>query len=152
MVEKRQKSRSDSQQDAERSAREAFGREIGVALERGSRQGMDFDGVFDDGIRVVLVEITAQIGRQRGAQAKKICTDVLKLGLARALLQANAPHTNIETYLVFIEADAMRLLEGDAWAARAAAHYNVTPRLVTIAPEIKAAVRDAKIDQDLRQP
>jgi hypothetical protein len=149
---RRVESRSDAQAVAEDAARAAFSTLLGVPLTAAPYERMRFDGLFDDGERVVLIEISAQLGQQRGAQAKKICTDVLKLNFARSLMQAERPTARIETYVVFIDESAKRMLDpgNGNWAARAAKHYGVVPRFVEIDAAVIEDVRRAKPGQDLR--
>ncbi len=123
-----------------------------MTLEPGSCYGMEFDGFNDnDKQHITLIEITAQVGKQKGAQPKKICTDVLKLAFARALLQKDFSNANVEAYVVFIDMDAKELLEGKTWPAHAARYFGVTPHLVKIDDGLVRAVRDAKRRQDIRK-
>ncbi len=146
-------SRSDAQETAGVEALKAFSETVGVALAPKSLQleagvSVALDGYGEDGGRVVVVEVSSQVGPAKAAQVKKVLTDVLKLATVKAQLEADGKR-KVDAFIVFIDEAAARTLRGKSWHALAAKRLGVEPRVVVVSAATLAAVRAAKLAQNL---
>lgn len=120
---------------------------LGVVLQPGRVEvggaAIVVDGVSPD--RSVLVEVYAAIGMPRGAQPKKLATDILKLGWARR--QLGVERCVIVTWDAVVEAYLNR---PGAWLTAARIEAGVEVLLVSpdSNPEAYAAVVAARTRQD----
>jgi hypothetical protein len=81
----------------------AFAKSIGVAiapknlpLEPGVSVALD--GYGETGERVVIVEVSAQVGKAKPAQVKKVLGDVLKLAIVKRSSSATASRSTRASY------------------------------------------------------
>lgn len=74
--------------------------EAGVAVE--------LDGYAQVGRAVIAVEATAQLGRPKPAQQKKVLADALKLALVRSALESQG--LKVRAVIAFIDPEAARWL------------------------------------------
>ena len=85
------------------------------------------DGVNGPGTKIV--EIYARVGKLKGAQTKKVATDILKF----AAIQKQPGHENAKCEIWFVDDQARKSITG--WMKEAANLFNVELRLATDFPE-----------------
>jgi hypothetical protein len=151
---KRQKSDSKAQREAEADALRKLGRALNTEFCRKRdiviRPGVkaQVDGYVETEDSVHLVEVSAQLGKPKAAQKKKIAADVLKLAYPSTVLRERTGK-RIVSKVVFIDAAARDQLHSGGWVSAAAAWQKIETVLVDIDPPLLEAGRNAKADQDL---
>ena len=108
------------------------------------------DGFHKDDRRVTLVEVWAHIGKAKAAQRNKVLSDMLKLALVTSVLRRSCPGLDVESYLVFADVEAAKVVTGKGWASLAAKEFGVESKVITLSPDIVQAIRDAQKKQDIR--
>jgi len=108
------------------------------------------DGFHRDDRSITLVEVWAHIGKAKAAQRNKVLSDMLKLVLVSSVLRRSYPTLNVESYLVFADVNACRVVTGKGWASLAAEEFGVESKIITLSPEVMKAIRDAQRKQDIR--
>jgi hypothetical protein len=108
------------------------------------------DGFHKDDRRVTLVEVWAHIGKAKAAQRNKVLSDMLKLALVTSVLRRSYPVLNVESYLVFADVEAAKVVTGKGWASLAAKEFGVESKVITLSPDIVRAIREAQKKQDIR--
>jgi hypothetical protein len=151
---KRINSRADAQKQAELAALAALSQVIGRSLQ-GKRlliEGctLDVDGFNETDQQITLVEVWAHIGSAKPAQKDKVLKDILKLTLLMRLFERNRPRCTVESYLLFIDDEAARHLQGSSWAAAALREFNIHTKVVPIDTHLRDAVQQAQVLQDIR--
>ncbi len=150
----RTKSDSTAQRVAEGLAMAKLDSMLGVSLRRnhvvGVQDGVNatVDGYFEDDARVILVEATAQLGKPKAAQVKKVATDVLKLSFLAGLLRERSGK-QVVSKIPYIDSQARDQLHNSGWIAAAARRFGIETVVVEIDTAALAAVREAKKEQDL---
>lgn len=108
------------------------------------------DGFHKDDRRVTLVEVWAHIGKAKAAQRNKVLSDMLKLALVTSVLRRSYPGLNVESYLVFADVKAAKVVTGKGWASLAAKEFGVESKVIALSPDIVQAIREAQKKQDIR--
>lgn len=145
---------SDAQQLAEGLMIAEFSRELArplgaTTIPIGTAR-VEVDGFHKDDSRVTLVEVWAHVGKAKSAQRNKVLGDMLKLALVTSVLRRSYPGMNIESYLVFADVEAARVVTGKGWASLAAKEFGVESKVIKLSPDIVQAIREAQKKQDIR--
>lgn len=153
MVEKRTKSNSEVQREAQAEMLSWLSAHIGrplssdVRLDVG-RCTVEVDGFCDEGSQMILVEAWAHIGKAKSAQKQKVQSDILKLIHVRDCLGATS---QVDCIYVFADAEAAKVLSTDCWAGIAAQQHGIQTKVAEISPQTRAAILLAQRDQDIRR-
>lgn len=151
----RSASRSDAQKEAEAEVRLQLGIQLQVSLspkdlDLGEGTRVALDGHFAAVGTATAVEISAQVGKPKPGQQKKILADVLKLALVRTVLESQGQ--SVRSILAFIDEKPATWLSGDGWGALAVKTFKVDVKIVAVDPQIIAKVKSAKVAQNLYVP
>ena len=127
-----------------------LGRELAAETIPVGTARVTVDGFHKDDRRVTLVEVWAHIGKAKAAQRNKVLSDMLKLAFVTSVLRHSYPGLNVESYLVFADIEAGKVVTGNGWASLAAKEFGVESKVVTLSPDIVEAIRAAQKKQDVR--
>jgi hypothetical protein len=151
---KRAASCSDVQQLVEKIMVNEFSRELGRELGRATipigKAKVTVDGFHHDEGHLVLVEAWAHIGKVRKAQRDKVLGDMLKLTLVTSVLRRSDPSLKIESYLLFADQMAARLVNGKGWPSLAAKEFGVATRVIPLSEDVIKTIQEAQRRQDIR--
>jgi hypothetical protein len=151
---KRAASCSDVQQLVEKIMVNEFSRELGRELGRATipigKTRVTVDGFHSCESGLVLVEAWAHVGKVRKAQRDKVRGDLLKLALVTSVLRRSDPAMKIESYLLFADQTAARLLDGKGWPSLAAKEFGVTSRVIPLSVDVIETIKEAQCRQDIR--
>src|SRR6185369_8830627 len=121
---KRTASCSDVQQFAEQLMVSEFSRQLGRELGNTTipigKNKITVDGFHRGDNRITLVEAWAHVGKAKPAQRNKVLSDMLKLAFLSSVLRRSYPSLDVESHLIFADASAAQVVNGNGWAALAA--------------------------------
>jgi len=148
-------SRSDAQKEAEDEVRSQLGAQLQVSLsskdlDLGEGTRVALDGHFAAVGKVIAVEISAQVGKPKAGQQKKILADILKLALVRIVLESQGQ--SVRSILAFIDEKPTKWLSGDGWGALAVRTFKIEVKVVVVDPQLITKVKSAKVEQNLHKP
>jgi hypothetical protein len=151
---KRSGSRSDVQQIAEQLMIGEFSRQLGIELGQATipigKANVTVDGFHKEAHRVTLVEAWAHVGKAKPAQRHKVLSDMLKLALVTSVLRKSYPSLIVESYLVFADFTAAKVLSGRGWASLAAKEFGIATQVITLSDEVINTIKEAQRRQDIR--
>jgi hypothetical protein len=151
---KRSSSRSDVQQLAERLMISQFSQQLGRRLGNADipigKAKITVDGFCKDGSRVTLVEAWAHVGNAKSAQKNKVLGDMLKLAFARSILTRSNPNLEVESYLVFADSAAAKVVNGKGWASLAAKEFHIATQIIHLSDDVIQTIKEAQRKQDIR--
>ena len=130
-------SRSDVQRSVELEVLEALSKQFGCHFSGGrvntGRSYVEIDGMARDPIdgSYTLVEVFAHVGKVKAAQRHKVHADVLKLALARTVLQ-EAGASSVRALVAFVCVNCAKSLLGKTWVADSAERFGVDVVIVPI--------------------
>lgn len=135
----------------------AFSLQLGVKL--GKRKlhvedcsvEIDGYGTSEDGT-VHLAEAWAHVGKAKGSQPKKVLADVLKLAFTADALEVSNPNIRVEKHLLFADATAARVVQGEKWGAAAARLFDIRLNVIGLAQELREALVQTQRDQNIQEP
>ncbi len=95
-----------------------------------------------------LVEVFAHIGKVKAAQRHKVHADVLKLAVARSVLQ-EAGATSVRALVAFVCPDCAKSLLGKTWVADSAERFGVDVVTVPISDATRFDILTVQAKQNL---
>lgn len=141
------KSKSDAQTNAEKEILSSFFQEADLmALDKKSlpvKVELDGYGQDKDG-NLYLIEVYARIGELKGAQPKKVCTDILKLIYCEKML--NKP---VNKYILFVDQKPYEFFKNSSWYADAAKQYHIHFKVVSVSDQTKQDISAAQQRQKM---
>lgn len=103
------------------------------------------DGTYkNDKGQWVFVEVYARQGQLKGAQPKKVCTDMLKLITAEKILKQP-----VQKYILFGSNEAMKCFQNNSWHKRAADEWNITLETGELSEQTKQSLKAAQARQKM---
>ena len=151
---KRTASCSDVQQLAEQLMVSEFSRQLGKEFGKATipigKAKVTVDGFHKSGNGVTLVEAWAHVGKAKAAQRNKVLSDMLKLALVTSVLRRSYPTLNMESYLVFADSTAAKVVNGKGWASLAAKEFGVATRVIALSNDVIDTIKVAQRKQDIR--
>jgi hypothetical protein len=151
---KRIASCSDAQQLAEQLMIKNFSLQLGRELAKATipigKNKVTVDGFHRDDNRVTLVEAWAHLGKAKSAQRNKVLGDMLKLAFVSSVLRRSYPALNIESHLIFADASAANVVNGNGWAALAAKEFGIAMQVIALSKEVISTIKEAQRRQDIR--
>ena len=151
---KRSGSRSDVQQIAEELMIGEFSRQVGRELVKATipigKANVTVDGFYKDTHRVTLVKAWAHVGKAKAAQRNKVLSDMLKLALVASVLRRSYPSLIVESYLVFADSAAAKVVSGMGWASVAANEFGIGTQVITLSEDVINTIKEAQRKQDIR--
>ena len=131
-----------------------FSRQLGRTLAPATipigRNKVTVDGFHRNDNRVTLVEAWAHVGKAKSAQRNKVLSDMLKLAFVSSLLRRSDPALNIESHLIFADADAANVVNGNGWAALAAKEFGIAMKVIALSTDVINTIKEAQRRQDIR--
>jgi hypothetical protein len=127
-----------------------LGRELGPATIPIGTARISVDGFHKDDSRVTLVEAWAHVGKAKAAQRNKVLSDMLKLAMVASILRRSHPGLRVESYLVFADDVAAKVITGKGWASLAAKEFAVHSSVIALSSDVLEAIGDAQRKQDIR--
>jgi hypothetical protein len=151
---KRSGSCSDVQQLAEQLMVSEFSRQLGVELGKVTipigNAKVTVDGFHRDDNQVTLVEAWAHVGNAKPAQRNKVLSDMLKLTLVTSVLRRSYPSLRVDSYLVFADITAAKVVNGKGWASLAAKEFGIATHVIALSDDVIQTIKGAQRRQDIR--
>lgn len=131
--------------------------QIAIALFRKGKNIEDFplrdfvsSVVLDDcfiaeGI-VYLIEVYAHVGKLKGAQPKKIGTDILKLIYVEKELEEQGVN-QVEKVILFVDKEPYHHLQGQSWMTKASERFNIKFQVMPVGETIRENIKSAQARQ-----
>lgn len=145
------KSSSHEQQEAEKELLHSFSKTYKLTEEKPvfpDGFSCQPDGTYkDDKGQWVWVEVYARQGRLKGAQPKKVCTDILKLITAEKILKQP-----VQKYILFGSEEAMKCFQNNSWHRRAAEEWDIKLEAGELSEQTKQSLKAAQARQKMVNP
>lgn len=92
----------------------------------------------------IWVEVYAHQGKLKGAQPKKVCTDILKLITLEKIL-----NQSVQKYILFGNDEAMKCFQNNSWYRRAVDTWNIKLEVGALSEQTKQNLRVAQTRQKM---
>jgi len=155
MAEKRVKSDSTPQRNAEAKAIRRIERQFSIELERNYRIDVGEGRVHVDGFnkgakRVTLVEVNAHVGKMKPAQRDKVLKDALKMFIVSRKRPADWHGKDVRRVLVFVDQEALSSFGPNSWGRTAFAALHTETVVSKCTRAERRRLQNAQIGQDIR--
>ena len=148
MVVKREKSRSDVQQGIEKYVLENLGDELKAVLIQGYKlEKTVVDGYCCSGNEIIIVEVSAHIGKLKAGQRKKVLTDLFKMAYLKRIKEKEG--FAVKCLMVFVDEDAASAFSDKTWGHDAADSFGIEMKVVKIPAIERSHIVNAQKEQDV---